>query len=52
MDAGNSIEVKCEVDLQNIDEKHILVQAYSGKVLENRNIRRYSNNRNGKRVER
>lgn len=52
LDAGNNIEVKCEVDLQNIDEKHILVQAYSGKVLENRNIRRYSNNRNGKRIKR
>ncbi len=42
IDAGNNIEVKCEVDLQNIDEEHISVEVYSGKVLENRNIGRYS----------
>ena len=35
IDAGNNIEVKCEVDLQNIDPKYISVQVYSGKVLEN-----------------
>lgn len=35
LDAGNNIEVKCEVDLQNIDKKNISVQVYSGKVGEN-----------------
>ena len=35
IDAGNNIEVKCEVDLQNIDENHVSVEVYSGKVLEN-----------------
>ena len=35
IDAGNNIEVKCQVDLQNIDPKYISVQVYSGKVLEN-----------------
>ena len=35
IDAGNSIEVKCEVDLQNINPDNISVQVYSGKVLEN-----------------
>ena len=29
------MEVKCEVDLQNIDPKYISVQVYFGKVLEN-----------------
>jgi len=28
--------------LENIDEEHISVEVYSGKVLENRNIGRYS----------
>ncbi len=35
IDAGNSIEVACKVDLQNINPEHISVQVYSGKVLEN-----------------
>lgn len=35
IDAGNNIEVKCQVDLQNINPKNISVQVYSGKVLEN-----------------
>lgn len=35
IDAGNNIEVKCQVDLQNIDKNNISVQVYSGKVLEN-----------------
>ena len=35
IDAGNNIEVKCQVDLQNIDPQNISVQVYSGKVLEN-----------------
>ncbi|MCI8620790.1 MAG: glycosyltransferase family 1 protein [Clostridia bacterium] len=35
IDAGNNIEVKCKVDLQNIDKKNVSVQVYSGKVLEN-----------------
>ncbi len=35
IDAGNNIEVKCMVDLQNIEPKNVSVQVYSGKVLEN-----------------
>lgn len=35
IDAGNNIEVRCQVDLQNIEPNHIAVQVYSGKVLEN-----------------
>ncbi len=35
IDAGNNIEVKCKVDLQNINPDHISVQVYSGRVLEN-----------------
>lgn len=35
IDAGNNIEVRCMVDLQNIDQKNISVQVYSGKVFEN-----------------
>lgn len=52
MDAGNNIEVKCEVDLQNIDENHVSVEVYSGKVLENRNIGGYSDKTNGESFER
>ena len=33
--ARNNIEVKCEVDLQNINPDNISVQVYSGKVLDN-----------------
>ena len=35
VDAGAQIEVKCVVTLPNIDEKHIRVEAYYGKFLEN-----------------
>ena len=35
IDAGNNIEVKCAVDLQNINSENISVQVYSGKVLDN-----------------
>ena len=35
LDAGNNIEVRCKVDAQNIDQNHISVQVYSGKVLDN-----------------
>ncbi len=32
IDAGQSIEVKCKVTIPNIDEKHIRVEVYCGKV--------------------
>ena len=35
LDAGKKIEVKCEVELQNIDIKNIETQVYYGKILEN-----------------
>ena len=37
IDAGNNIEVKCEVELpnSNIDVENISVQCYYGKILEN-----------------
>ena len=35
MDAGNNIEVKCKVQLPNIDFKNIIVQCYYGKILDN-----------------
>jgi len=35
IDAGNSIDVECKVDLQNINPDNVAVQVYSGKVLEN-----------------
>ena len=35
IDAGKNIEVKCQVDLQNINPENISVQVYSGKVLGN-----------------
>lgn len=34
IDAGNNIEVKCKVDLQDINPDNISVQVYSGKVLD------------------
>ena len=34
IDAGNNIEVRCKVDMQNIDPENISVQVYSGKVLD------------------
>ena len=35
MDAGNNIEVKCEVQLPNIDINNITAQCYYGKILDN-----------------
>ena len=35
MDAGNNIEVKCEVQLPNIDVKNIIAQCYYGRILDN-----------------
>ena len=35
VDAGNQIEVRCEVELPNIDSKNITVEAYYGKILDN-----------------
>ena len=35
IDAGNHIEVACEVELPNIDVENVAVEAYYGKILEN-----------------
>ena len=35
MDAGNNIEVACEVELPNVDVENITVEAYYGKILDN-----------------
>ena len=35
MDAGNNIEVKCEVQLPNVDINNIIVECYYGKILDN-----------------
>ena len=35
MDAGNNIEVKCEVQLPNVDINNITVECYYGKILDN-----------------
>ena len=35
MDAGNNIEVSCEVVLPNIDVENVTVEAYYGKILDN-----------------
>ena len=35
VDAGNKIEVGCEVELPNIDIENIEVEVYYGKILEN-----------------
>ena len=35
LDAGNSIEVKCKVEVPNIDINNIMVQCYYGKILDN-----------------
>ena len=35
IDAGNKIEVGCEVELPNIDVNNITVEVYYGKILEN-----------------
>ena len=35
LDAGNNIEVGCEVQLPNIDVENVTVEAYYGKILDN-----------------
>ena len=35
IDAGNNIEVGCEVELPNIAVENVIVEAYYGKILEN-----------------
>ena len=35
MDAGNNIEVACEVELPNINVENVTVEAYYGKILDN-----------------
>ena len=35
MDAGNKIEVKCKVQLPNVDINNIVVECYYGKILDN-----------------
>ncbi len=35
MDAGNNIEVRCEVHLPNVDVNNIRVECYYGKILDN-----------------
>ena len=35
IDAGNKIEVGCEVELPNIDVENVTVEAYYGKILDN-----------------
>ena len=35
IDAGNKIEVSCEVELPNINVENIEVEVYYGKILEN-----------------
>ncbi len=35
IDAGNNIEVACEVELPNIDVENITVEVYYGRILEN-----------------
>ena len=35
IDAGNNIDVKCEVELPNIDVENIQVEVYYGKILDN-----------------
>ena len=34
IDAGNNIEVKCEVELPNIDKDNVQVEVYYGKILD------------------
>ena len=34
IDAGNNIEVKCEVELPNIDKENVEVEVYYGKILD------------------
>ena len=35
IDAGNNIEVGCEVELPNVDVNNVTVEAYYGKILDN-----------------
>ena len=35
IDAGNNIEVRCEVELPNIDKENVDVEVYYGKILDN-----------------
>lgn len=35
MDAGNNIEVRCQVELPNVDINNIKVECYYGKILDN-----------------
>ena len=35
LDAGNSIEVKCKIEVPNLDINNIMVQCYYGKILDN-----------------
>ena len=35
IDAGNNIDVKCEVELPNISQENISVEVYYGKILDN-----------------
>ena len=35
MDAGNNIDVKCEVQLPNVDVSNVMSQCYYGKILDN-----------------
>ena len=35
IDAGNNIDVSCEVELPNIDVENVTVEVYYGKILEN-----------------
>ena len=35
IDAGNNIEVKCEVELPNINKENVDVEVYYGKILDN-----------------
>ena len=35
IDAGNKIEVGCEIELPNIDVNNVTVEVYYGKILEN-----------------
>ena len=35
MDAGNNIDVKCEVQLPNVDVSNVMAQCYYGKILDN-----------------
>ena len=35
IDAGNNIDVKCEVQLPNVDVSNVMAQCYYGKILDN-----------------